>query len=163
MPDVCELCGCPIPCGCETPSMTRVALLDEIGRLRDALEKAEAERDEYQRLWHRDAERAKKAEAERDGASLESDERAEKWMAAVEERDRLASALRLREQSQIPVIPHGAQEQMKRLESERDWLKEALREIEQAADAGKASAHISWLAHIALVTGKAPLREGEGE
>ena len=44
--DVCELCGCPIPCGCEMPSpMIRVAFLDEIGRLRDALEQAEAERD----------------------------------------------------------------------------------------------------------------------
>jgi hypothetical protein len=44
--DVCEVCGCPIPCGCEAPSpMTRGALLDEILRLRAALHAAEAERD----------------------------------------------------------------------------------------------------------------------
>jgi hypothetical protein len=93
--------------------MTRVALLDEIGRLRAALEKAEAER------------------------------------------DRLRVEVRLREESQIPMIPCAAMERLERAEAERDRLAKALKMIafgeppDEVWDFNVASSGVEWAGKIA--------------
>ncbi len=52
---------------------------------------------------------------------------AAKALADVEaENQRLQETVRLREESQIPMIPHGAQQKMDRLEAENQRLREAL-------------------------------------
>ena len=53
--------------------------------------------------------------------------------AMEDEIQQLREEIRLREESQIPVIPHGAQAKMERLEAENQQLRDALEQIVESA------------------------------
>jgi hypothetical protein len=82
----------------------------------------------------------------------------------AEEADTLRAELRIREESQIPVLPRAAQERLEAAEADRDRLAAALKAICQTTDSGP------WIAVYREVGGgyeglqaiaRAALRAGE--
>jgi hypothetical protein len=86
----------------------------------------------------------------------------------AEEADTLRAELRIREESQIPVLPRAAQERLEAAEADRDRLAAALQEIHHLAQTRRTGLHMDGSEHWAhpLVgeihaIARAALRAGE--
>src|SRR4030095_11452925 len=86
-----------------------------------------ADRNKWRTLYGQAFNEIGTLKAERDRLAEQGEQIAEAASNALDqmrrERDQLAEALRIREQSQIPVIPRAAQERLEQAEAERDEAK----------------------------------------